>query len=667
MSSIGGGCRKGRHRIGRRMLRMAGPLAGALISANAAQAQSQWDSVITNSNWYVSVPQMLAYGSSSTSFADPFPVGDQTLWALGTSTDGVFTGTSSAELAVGPVTTTSSMSIQGYVSPSGQITMLFTDPDTGLVTVGLGMMREVDGVTTMEMQMITGTSLLVTHWAYMLPYDPATFTPPSAQVVPSNASPQWAWTEGTPWRVISTALFGTTAPGRFVITDYKSGYFWGQGIGPDGARFTLIGSITPEGKVLFSALPSDDPQLTNLYGDVSGSAAGAAMLLGEYDSTGTFTGDFALTTLVQPYALTLRAMGNPAPLGAAQVLYGIDGTLAGLFGPLAPALGVLDGLTGPALSAALSQTLPTLAGNAARATYDTQRGLQQIVAGRLATRTSGPGDDTQVWLQPFGGFGSQSTQSGYAGYSASGGGVVAGVDRAVSGDLTLGALFGYADTSLTGTAIGAPSSLDISSYAVGVYGSYALRPGLALDLALDGALNTNGAQRALGFMGTTARADYDSTTLHAGAALRQSVALATDLTVEPSLRVDYGRVDAGAYTETGAGALNLLVDSQSYQELMLGAGLRGTYRLAAPVSLTGYVGAGYNVLDTGASISAAFLGGGTPFLTPGADLSPWLFTAGAALVGTKVGGLDLKMSYDLQVSPSGLVNQMGALSLRLAL
>lgn len=646
--------------------RIAAGAAGWLVAwAAPAAAQSQWDSVITNSNWYVSVPQMLAYGSSSTSFADPFPVGDQTLWALGTSTNGVFTGTSAAELAVGPITTTSSMSIQGYVSPSGQITMLFTDPNTGLVTVGLGMMREVDGVTTMEMQMITGTTLLVTHWAYMLPYDPATFTPPSAQVVPSNASPQWAWTEGTPWRVISPALFGTSAPGRFVITDYKSGYFWGQGIGPDGARFTLIGSITPEGKVLFSALPSDDPQLTNLYGDVSGTAAGAAMLLGEYDSTGSFTGDFALTTLVQPYALTLRAMGNPAPLGAARVLYGIDGTLAGLFGPLAPALGVLDGLSGPALSAALSQTLPTLAGNAARATYDTQRGLQQIVAGRLATR--GPGDDTQVWLQPFGGFGSQSAQSGYAGYSASGGGLVAGVDRAVSADLTLGALFAYSDMSLTGTAIGAPSSLDISSYAVGVYGSYALRPGLALDFALDGAFNTNGASRTLGFMGTTARADYDSTTFHAGAALRQSVALSADLTVEPSLRLDYGRVDAGSYTETGAGALNLAVASQSYQELMLGAGLRGTYRLAAPVSLTSYVGAGYNVLDTGASISAAFLGGGAPFLTPGADLSPWLFTAGAALMGTKVGGLDLKMSYDLQVSPSGLVNQMGALSLRVAL
>jgi hypothetical protein len=59
--------------------------------------------------------------------------------------------------------------------------------------------------------MITGDSLLVTHWAYMLPYDPASFMPPPP--APANSLPQWAWTAGTPWRIVSPAMFGTTSPG----------------------------------------------------------------------------------------------------------------------------------------------------------------------------------------------------------------------------------------------------------------------------------------------------------------------------------------------------------------------------------------------------------------------------------------------------------------------
>ena len=137
-------------------------------------------------------------------------------------------------LAIGPALNTSKSTIQGTVTPSGQITMVFTPLGGGTTTIGLGQMQTRGGGTQMEMQMITGSSLLVTHWAYMLPYNPATFTPPAAQVVPSNSSPQWAWTAGTPWRIVSPSAFGSRAPGTFIITNYKNGYFWGRGRGPAG-------------------------------------------------------------------------------------------------------------------------------------------------------------------------------------------------------------------------------------------------------------------------------------------------------------------------------------------------------------------------------------------------------------------------------------------------
>ena len=92
-----------------------------------AWAQSSvWDSTISNTNWYVPTAQLLAYASPKTGFSNPIPIGDQTLWTLGTATNGSFTGTSAAQLKIGAALVIDTTTIQGFVTASGQITMLFT-------------------------------------------------------------------------------------------------------------------------------------------------------------------------------------------------------------------------------------------------------------------------------------------------------------------------------------------------------------------------------------------------------------------------------------------------------------------------------------------------------------------------------------------------------------
>jgi hypothetical protein len=222
-------------------------------SAAPAAAQSAiWDATISNTHWYVPVPQLLAYAAPKTGFTNPIPIGDPDL----VNRLGVFDkrrvhgdqhrkACDRAGGADGRVPAFRDLS-----RPPGQITMVFTaDVEAGLQPVGLGRMRISikESVPEMEMQMITGDSLLVTHLAYMLPYDPATFRPPPPAPVPANSVQHWAWTAGTPWRIVSPAMFGTTSPGRFVITNYQNGYFWGTGVGPSG-NFTLLGSVTPEAR-----------------------------------------------------------------------------------------------------------------------------------------------------------------------------------------------------------------------------------------------------------------------------------------------------------------------------------------------------------------------------------------------------------------------------------
>lgn len=260
-------------------------------SAAAFAQDSKWDALLSNSHWYVPVPGLIAYAASNQSFTTPppTPIGDQTLWALGKATNGVFTGQSQASFYMGGITTNNATTMQGLVTSAGQIVISFSS-DTAPTTIGIGQMREIGGVPLMEMQMITGSSLLVTHWAYMTPYNPAVFTPPSpTQVVTADiTSPQWRWTAGTTWRLTSSSFFGTTAPGTFKITNYSNGYYWGPGAAPEGSaigNFTVMGSITPEGNVLFSLLSDGVPN--NLAGQITGDATSGIMVLRPYAGSGS--------------------------------------------------------------------------------------------------------------------------------------------------------------------------------------------------------------------------------------------------------------------------------------------------------------------------------------------------------------------------------------------
>lgn len=291
-------------RFTNRLVATAG-LLSVLVPAlpTPACAQSgRWDSLLSNSYWYVPVPNLFAYVASNQDFTSPPPIpsGDQTLWTLGTATNGLFTGTSEATFTIGPVTLLSNTTIQGLATDSGQMRMIFSS-SVGEPTVGIGQIRTIGGMPQIEMQMVTGASLVVTHWAYMLPYNPATFTPPPAQVVPLDiTSRQWAWTAGTTWSIVSPTLFGSNDAGTFKITDNVNGYFWGPGTGPvgsTGTNFTELGSITPEGNVLFAV--SFNGVLQYLTGVITGDATTGRMVLRGYTSADTFD-TFGLAEIMPP-------------------------------------------------------------------------------------------------------------------------------------------------------------------------------------------------------------------------------------------------------------------------------------------------------------------------------------------------------------------------------
>ena len=267
-----------------------------LLAARPGARAGTWDQLLSDSYWYVPKENLLAYMAGSTSFTTPPPtvLWDQTLWNLGTAVDGRFTGSAQATFYVSPdFSFSSSSSIIGIATESGQIRMRFTSDSDGSTIIGIGQFRQVNDTTAMQMQMISGMAgqAYTTHWAYMLPYNPDTFTPPSPLPNDDLTSTEWAWTLGTTWTYQSDQLFGPGGVGSFAITDYRNGYFWGSGSGPVGTlgeSFTQLGSITPEGNVLFNVLADpSSPTLLTLTGQVTGGPLTGQMVLRTYEFSGS--------------------------------------------------------------------------------------------------------------------------------------------------------------------------------------------------------------------------------------------------------------------------------------------------------------------------------------------------------------------------------------------
>lgn len=642
---------------------------------NSANAGTTYDSILSNSNWYVPQPNLLAYGSSNSNFISPppVPIGDQTLWTIGTALNGEFSGSSSATFVNGNQTLISTNIMNGIVEDSGQIRIYFTPTSGGETTLGIGQMRTIDNQNLMEMQMISGISLLVSHWAYMAPYDPNTFTPPSASSFTiSPTSPEWAWTAGKPWRMVSPNNFGTNAAGTFLITNYSGGYFWGQGIAPTVSNvgsFTALGSITPEGNVLFNTLSGETAELTSFSGQITGDESNAEIVLHYYDSDGSI-GDITILSLIQPYNQTVNSLNNPAATGAASSLYKLTSTTTGLESGMAPVINSLNNMSNSSLSTAVSQTLPLLTGAASQATANAQRSLYKIVQARQKS-LSGLSTGEQIvtnnnlWGTVLGNWAKQNDLNNVSGYRINTGRIVLGVDNKLSSEFNIGLLFALGNSSVDSNNADAPSNLIVNSFQIGNYGDYDIHKDLNWSYQADIGINKNKGSRSISFYGVSANSKYYSYTSHLGSGLKKVIKLKEDTYLTPSMQINYLHVHSEAYTENYANVLNLNVNSQNYEELFTSIDLRIDHNLTSYINIFSNVGAGYNCLNSQVQITSSYTGGGDAFMTNGLKTSPWIYNTGLGFSSFLKKGLEFVVRYDLEKSTSGYLNQTASAKMKI--
>ena len=341
-------------------------------------------------------------------------------------------------------------------------------------------------------------------------------------------------------------------------------------------------------------------------------------------------------------------------------------------GAMASVITALDGLSGVAQANAVTQTLPAIIGASNIVTTSSMQALNQVVQYRQsALRGMASGSDyignRDMWVKAYGSWTNQNDLNGVAGYKINNGGLAIGLDKGLSPKMNFGTVFAFANSGVSSNSSTAPSSVNINSYQLGVYGDYVFQKNLIANAQLDIGMNQNNSYRNIVFMGTNAHANYNSYSGHIGTGIKYVKPINSRNTFIPSIRVDYTNVQSKGYNETGAGVLNLQVNSQTYNTLPVSVDFRIDHTLRNKLTLSGNVGAGYNILNNQVSLTSAYQGGGSTFATNGLQVSPWIYNAGLELSGQMIKGLEINVRYDNIFSTTGYMNQMVSAKLKMPL
>ncbi len=176
------------------------------------------------------------------------------------------------------------------------------------------------------------------------------------------------------------------------------------------------------------------------------------------------------------------------------------------------------------------------------------------------------------WLKGFGYFGNQQTQGAYYGYDSRILGTMIAFDAPLAGDLRAGVGVGYARSRIDGKTF--DTGTDIDTYQGTAYIGYEPGPWFVYGGASFG-WNEYSGTRHISFPGVdrTADAQYSGQS-YTGFVTTGYHFSTQGFTITPLASLQYTHLHLGGYTETGAGDINLIVESQNYDFLESGLGVK---------------------------------------------------------------------------------------------
>lgn len=196
------------------------------------------------------------------------------------------------------------------------------------------------------------------------------------------------------------------------------------------------------------------------------------------------------------------------------------------------------------------------------------------------------GDKWGLWARGNYSFGDKKPTDNAPSFKADGWGVIGGVDYRLTNSSVLGVSLGYGDNSVKFNSR-RDGGLDTESWAASVYGSWYATNNFYLDGIVNASRIDYGARRSITLVNNTgtfssqALGKTDGVTLSGGISSGYDLVFG-GLTLSPNLGVFYIDSTIDAFTETGAGGLNLRYDKQTFKSLTSTVGLRVSYALNMP-------------------------------------------------------------------------------------
>lgn len=258
-----------------------------------------------------------------------------------------------------------------------------------------------------------------------------------------------------------------------------------------------------------------------------------------------------------------------------------------------------------------------------------------------------------IWMQAYGGVAEAEGNSIAAGYDASFGGAMIGIDGAISDTVAIGVFGGYSLADVDGDGSG-NAQLETSSYSAGVYGSYT-GENFYLDAFGSFTYGENETARTLTLVGTNRYAgSYDSEQISLAISGGVPVELAPSVFITPNASLTWSHYEADGYTEVGPAPLANTVSAVSATQLTgtIGTRIHAVYENFDGVGTTfvpeARLGVSYDLVDQAAAATASFSGGGVAYQVTGTDISNV-----GALVGLGLSlnnaGWSAGISYDADI------------------
>lgn len=177
------------------------------------------------------------------------------------------------------------------------------------------------------------------------------------------------------------------------------------------------------------------------------------------------------------------------------------------------------------------------------------------------------------WIKLVGNNSKQNAKGDYDGYSANTTGLVWGADTRIDKDALLGVGLSATNTRVSQSGFRSGDSNSITSYEIAGYGAYQFTQEFYGEGSLSYARHNITGNR-LTALDRVAKADYSANQLTGRLGIGYRFVLDDKQTLTPMLNLESSSLSSGAYTETGADALNLKLNSQKLTRTRTSLGLR---------------------------------------------------------------------------------------------